>query len=316
EPYRPLLEGLRSLARGPLGAELVAILRRHAPLWLTKLPALVAPAAREALARESLGATPARMTREFQDAVEALASIRPLVFALEDLHWADRATLDVLSAIAVGRRDSRLLVLGTYGPDELDSHPSSFGNVLHDLLARDLVEELALSRRDAVANDEGQRGEAGSELARAAARLTRTPFVGRSDELARLVRRLQAARLGTGGLVFLTGEPGIGKTRLLEEFAVRARASGARGLWGRCDEGELARPFGPFAEVLAAHADESDEASLREDLNGFAAVATKISPELRVRLPDLPEPAPLSPEEERRRLLDALVQILWSIARR
>src|SRR5215468_4068762 len=132
EPYRPLLEGLRSLARGPLGAELVAILRRHAPLWLTKLPALVAPAAREALARESLGATPARMTREFQDAVEALASIRPLVFALEDLHWADRATLDVLSAIAVGRRDSRLLVLGTYGPDELDSHPSSFGNVLHD----------------------------------------------------------------------------------------------------------------------------------------------------------------------------------------
>src|SRR5262249_28052104 len=154
---------------------------RHAPLWLTELPALVPPAAREALARESIGATPARMTREFQDAVEALASIRPLVFALEDLHWADRATLDGLSALAVGRRDLRLLVLATYGPDELDSHPSSFGNVLHDLLARDLAEELTLSPRDAVANDEGRRREAGRGSAHVAVCLTRTPFVGRSD---------------------------------------------------------------------------------------------------------------------------------------
>ncbi|HME70521.1 MAG TPA: AAA family ATPase [Myxococcota bacterium] len=146
--------------------------------------------------------------------------------------------------------------------------------------------------------------------------LARLPFSGRRGELLRLERRLDAARLGKGGVAFLVGEPGIGKTRLLEEFAAKAAITGATVLWGRCHEGELSRPFGPFAEAIASHATESDVEALREDVGSFGGIVAKIAPELRKRLPDLPEPVALTPEEERHRLLDAVAQMLWAVARR
>jgi class 3 adenylate cyclase len=154
------------------------------------------------------------------------------------------------------------------------------------------------------------------EAERAAALLARTPFAGRRDELERLERRLEAARSGTGGLAFVIGEPGIGKTRLLEEFTVRARSQGAQVLWGRCFEGELSRPFGPFAEAIASYAKECEPQVLREEVGGYGGVVAKIAPELRERLPDLPVPEALAPEEERYRLLDAVAQLLWAFARK
>ena len=83
------------------------------------------------------------------------------------------------------------------------------------------------------------------------AALRHTPFLGRAAELERLARRLEEARAGRGGVVMLVGEPGIGKTRTLEEFAETARAQEVLVLWGRCYEGEAARPYGPFAEAIA-----------------------------------------------------------------
>src|SRR5262249_53330519 len=56
--------------------------------------------------------------------------------------------------------------------------------------------------------------------------LTHTPFVGRLSELARLTAKLRDARAGQGAVVMLAGEPGIGKTRMLEEFAETARNDG------------------------------------------------------------------------------------------
>jgi hypothetical protein len=61
-----------------------------------------------------------------------------------------------------------------------------------------------------------------------AALLRYTPFTGRTAELRRLKRRLEEARTGHGGVVLLAGEPGIGKTRTIEEVARTARAQGAR----------------------------------------------------------------------------------------
>ncbi|HYB12525.1 MAG TPA: AAA family ATPase [Myxococcota bacterium] len=146
--------------------------------------------------------------------------------------------------------------------------------------------------------------------------LARMPFVGRRKELERLMGKLGVTRSGTGGVAFLVGEPGIGKTRLLEEFSAQAGAAGARVLSGRCFEGELSRPFGPFAEALAGYAKESDTEALRDVVGSFGGIVAKIVPELRERLPDLPEPVALAPEEERYRLLDAVAQVLWVLARR
>jgi class 3 adenylate cyclase len=101
--------------------------------------------------------------------------------------------------------------------------------------------------------------------------LARTPFVGRTAELAMLGRRLQAALAGQGGVVMLAGEPGIGKTRTLEELAETARTEGALVLWGRCYEGEAGRPWGPFAEALTEFVRTGTEEMLRAVVGPEAA---------------------------------------------
>ena len=72
------------------------------------------------------------------------------------------------------------------------------------------------------------------------------PCVGRDAELARLSRRLAEASAGRGGVVLVAGEPGIGKTRLVEELAERARRDGAVVAWGRCFEGRVGAPLRPL----------------------------------------------------------------------
>jgi len=86
EPYLPVLDALGQLGRGPAGGDLLAVLRRYAPMWLTQLPGLVSDTERERLQRQVQGTTPARMLRECAEALAALTADRPLVLVLEDLH--------------------------------------------------------------------------------------------------------------------------------------------------------------------------------------------------------------------------------------
>src|SRR5262249_13740756 len=125
EAYRPLLEALGQVGRGPDGAHFIELLRQQAPSWLVQLPALLSPAGYEALQHESSGTTRDRMLRELAEAVEALTAGHPLVLVLEDLHWGDYATLDWLAYVARRQEPARLLVLGTYRPVEavMRAHP-------------------------------------------------------------------------------------------------------------------------------------------------------------------------------------------------
>src|SRR5262249_17182067 len=102
----------------------------------------------------------------------------------------------------------------------------------------------------------------------------------------------------------------------LEELAETARTEGATVLWGRCYEGEAARPYGAFAETLTEYARRAPAETLRADLGLCAAALTRLVPELRERLPDLPESPVLQPDEERVRLLDAVAQGLLALAAR
>ncbi len=146
--------------------------------------------------------------------------------------------------------------------------------------------------------------------------LAHTPFVGRLNETSRLHDRLAQAADGNGGLVMLVGEPGIGKTRTAEEFAEYARSEGACVLVGRCYEGEWAAPFGPFAEALAAHARSAEPEVLRADLGSGAPPIARLVPALHDLIADIEEPAPLAPDEERFRLLDAVAQFLIALSER
>src|SRR4029077_17371788 len=89
-----------------------------------QLPGLISDADREALQRQHAGVTRARMLREMVVGIEALTTRTPMVVVLEDLHWSDPSTLDLLVALARQRGPARLLVVGTCRPVEasIDDH--------------------------------------------------------------------------------------------------------------------------------------------------------------------------------------------------
>ena len=118
EPYMPVLEALGELARGPAGDDG----RRHARPARADVARRAAVAARRrpgrrgASATRAQGATRARMLREMLEALDAIGATAPVALVLEDLHWADDSTLDLLAALLRRRDPARLLVLGTYRP--------------------------------------------------------------------------------------------------------------------------------------------------------------------------------------------------------
>jgi hypothetical protein len=144
EAYLPVLEALGQLCRGSAGARLVALLAQYAPTWLLQMPALLNTTDLEVLQRRALGATQARMLRELADAVDAMTATQPLVVVLEDLHWSDTATLDLISYLARQRGPARLLLLGTYRPSAAVVRGQALREVAHDLVLHGHGEELAL----------------------------------------------------------------------------------------------------------------------------------------------------------------------------
>lgn len=136
-------------------------------------------------------------------------------------------------------------------------------------------------------------------------------LVGRARELAELRSGLEGALAGRGRLFLLMGEPGIGKTRLAEELARDAEGSGATTLWGRCWEGGGAPAYWPWIQAVRSHARETDPADLAEALGPGGPRIARIVPEVRERLPDLPEPADQEgPEQARFLLFDAMASFL------
>jgi DNA-binding winged helix-turn-helix (wHTH) protein/predicted ATPase len=142
EAYLPVLEAIGRLARQD--KEAADILRAHAPLWLLQMPSLVSAPDRELLSHEVLGATRERMLREMGAALEALTASHPLVLVLEDLHWSDYSTLDLISYLATQRHSARLMVIGTYRTMELIVSGHPLQAVKRELLAKRQCEEIPL----------------------------------------------------------------------------------------------------------------------------------------------------------------------------
>ncbi len=144
EPYRPVLEALGRLCRGPEGTRLVAVLRQYAPSWLVQMPALLPPAEWETLQRRVGTTAQTRMPRELTEALDAFTTERPLVLMLEDLHWSDRATLEWLAYVARRPDPARLLILGTYRSVEAIVHAHPLRSVLTELRQHGQCVELVL----------------------------------------------------------------------------------------------------------------------------------------------------------------------------
>jgi predicted ATPase/DNA-binding winged helix-turn-helix (wHTH) protein len=144
EPYLPWLEALGRLARGAGGAEVLAAVRRYAPMWLVQLPGTVGELELERLQRQVHGVTPARMVRELAEVLDVLAAEAPLVVVLEDLHWSDRSSVECLTSLAQRQDPARLLVLGTYRQAEVVIRRHPLRGVVQELCGRRQAAELLL----------------------------------------------------------------------------------------------------------------------------------------------------------------------------
>jgi predicted ATPase len=100
-------------------------IRARAPTWLLQMPSFREETDAAAFQNEVFGATRERMLREFCDLLEVSSVDRPLAIVLEDLHWSDFATLDVLSRFARGNRRASVLILASYRPADtvIAGHP-------------------------------------------------------------------------------------------------------------------------------------------------------------------------------------------------
>jgi DNA-binding winged helix-turn-helix (wHTH) protein/tetratricopeptide (TPR) repeat protein len=143
EAYRPVLEALGQLCRNE-GERVIGRLRRSAPLWLAQIPWLMTDDVRRSLRRDLLGATPERMLREMAELVESLGTDATLVLVLEDLHWSDRATIDLISFLARRPEPARVLILATYRPVHVIVSGHPLRSTMAELGARGLFHQLPL----------------------------------------------------------------------------------------------------------------------------------------------------------------------------
>ena len=143
---------------------------------------------------------------------------------------------------------------------------------------------------------------------------SKAPLLGRDEELSTLLASLEAAEDGTGGLVLLGGEPGIGKSRLADEVAGHARQRGFVSLWGRGWEDAGAPPYWPWVQVLRSYLRQTDPDLARRRLAAGAADIVQMLPELRELFPDLSAEARPDPDAARFQLFDSTSSFLRAAA--
>jgi DNA-binding CsgD family transcriptional regulator/tetratricopeptide (TPR) repeat protein len=139
-------------------------------------------------------------------------------------------------------------------------------------------------------------------------------FVGREQESGTMLGLLEMASKGDLRVVLLGGEPGIGKTRLMQQIGEHASLRGARVLRGGASQSRGMPAYLPFLEALGPYLRTADPDLLREQTGQWAAALSTIFPELTTRLGELPAGYSLPSEQERLRLFEAVGVFLSEIA--
>jgi DNA-binding winged helix-turn-helix (wHTH) protein/tetratricopeptide (TPR) repeat protein len=142
EPYHAVLEALAELGRRD--DTVVPLLRDIAPTWLLQLPWLSTAEVRETLQRELVGVHPERMLRELGEFLDRYTEHRPLLLVTEDLHWADRATTQLIDYVARRRGPARFMWLASFRLTEVVALDHPLGALRHELRMSGLCEEIVL----------------------------------------------------------------------------------------------------------------------------------------------------------------------------
>lgn len=146
EAYLPFLEAVGALLDGPGRERLASVMRTYAPTWCSQLPgAFASTGSLERLQQETIGATKERMMREMGDALGTFAISTPMVLLLEDLHWADPSSVDLLGHLGQRINNQRLLIVGTFRPEDIERTNHPLKSYKAEMQSHRLCEEVALS---------------------------------------------------------------------------------------------------------------------------------------------------------------------------
>ncbi|HSU93413.1 MAG TPA: AAA family ATPase [Gemmatimonadaceae bacterium] len=140
-------------------------------------------------------------------------------------------------------------------------------------------------------------------------------LIGRDVPLTTVVHTLDRARDAHGGALLVSGEAGVGKSRLVRAMIERARAAGFVTLQGACFEADRAQPYAPILDLIRVLSTTASPALAAHYFAPAAAELVTIFPELRQIFPDAtPHPA-FDPEEDRRRLFHSLAEAVHALGR-
>ena len=133
-------------------------------------------------------------------------------------------------------------------------------------------------------------------------------LIGRTSELAALHLCVEQVERGKGQVALLSGEAGIGKSRLVAETKIYATAQGFLLLQGQCFPTDRTCPYAPLLDLLRLHLAASPPEQAVEEIGPLASTLSPLLPDLLPQLSDLPSPPSPGPEQEKRRLFATLAQ--------
>jgi class 3 adenylate cyclase/tetratricopeptide (TPR) repeat protein len=134
----------------------------------------------------------------------------------------------------------------------------------------------------------------------------RTPYVGRAEERALLRQAVDRALGGVGGVALIAGEAGLGKTRLVDEIGVEARARGMFVVRGQCYDMEGAPPYVPFVEAIEYGLNVVPRDTFRAAMGEAGPEIARFVPKVRVAFPDLPPPVALPTDQARHYMFESV----------
>ena len=137
-------------------------------------------------------------------------------------------------------------------------------------------------------------------------------FVGREQERLDIRMLMDRATTGSGGMLFITGAPGIGASRLASEMAVEAAGKGWLVLSGRSMEHDDA-PYAPFREILATAVAGGTSKSLQEAAGTNGPLLSQLVPSLRQKVRGMPAHGDVSADKLREQLFRAIYDFLTDV---
>ncbi len=154
EPFYPIIEALSRLIKGTNGSKVQDALITVAPSWAYQLAGILSREHRALLQKVAHISARSRMLGEFCDLLEMIAEDEAFVLLLEDLHWSDFSTLDLISAFARRKSSVKLLVIATYRSDEWGGRGPALKQLVNELLLHKLCDAIhltGLGQRDVAA---------------------------------------------------------------------------------------------------------------------------------------------------------------------